>query len=165
MGADNKEPDVWKRVFQPGANPGPQPRDGSHDRVSIVPVRVILKHHHRYAVTVRIRPGVVPGTEPAPSHTGMWDFMGTLPADLPKIVVVEDLTKPVIYGSMWGEVTEQERPHTCSGECHLLQGSRGGWMHHRRRSARPARDEKCWISRDEQRGHNQSCLWSKYWSF
>ena len=104
MGADNKEPDVWKRVFQPGANPGPQPRDGSHDRVSIVHVRVILKHHHRYAVTVRIRPGVVPGTEPAPSHAGMWDFMGTLPADLPKIVVVEDLTKPVIYGSMWGEV-------------------------------------------------------------
>ena len=30
--------------------------------------------------------------------------MGTLPADLPKIIVVEDLTKPVIYGSMWGEV-------------------------------------------------------------
>ena len=59
----------------------------------------------RYAVTVRIRPGVVPGTEPAPSHAGMWDFMGSLPADLPKIIVVEDLTKPVIYGSMWGEVT------------------------------------------------------------
>ena len=59
----------------------------------------------RYAVTVRIRPGVVPGTEQAPSHAGMWDFMGTLPADLPKIIVVEDLTKPVIYGSMWGEVT------------------------------------------------------------
>jgi len=57
-----------------------------------------------YAVTVRIRPGVVPGTEPAPSHAGMWDFMGSLPADLPKIIVVEDLTKPVIYGSMWGEV-------------------------------------------------------------
>ena len=87
-------------------------------------------HQHRYAVTVRIRPGVVPGTEPAPSHAGMWDFMGTLPADLPKIVVVEDLTKPVIYGSMWGEVTEKERPHTCLGECHLLQGSRGGWVHH-----------------------------------
>ena len=64
-------------------------------------------HHNRYAVTVRIRPGVVPGTEPAPSHAGMWDFMGTLPADLPKIVVVEDLTKPVIYGSMWGEVIEK----------------------------------------------------------
>ena len=106
MGADYKQPHVWKGVFQPGANPGPQPRDGSHDRVSIVPVRVVLfkNHHHRYAVTVRIRPGVVPGTEPAPSHAGMWDFMGTLPADLPKIVVVEDLTKPVIYGSMWGEV-------------------------------------------------------------
>merc|ERR1719394_950255 len=57
-----------------------------------------------YAVTVKIRPGVVPGTAPAPSHSGMWDFMGSLPADLPKIIVVEDLTKPVIYGSMWGEV-------------------------------------------------------------
>jgi len=53
-----------------------------------------------YAVTVRIRPGVVPGTEQAPSHAGMWDFMGSLP----KIIVVEDLTRPVIYGSMWGEV-------------------------------------------------------------
>merc|ERR1712212_85186 len=57
-----------------------------------------------YAVTVRIRPGVVPGTEPTPSHAGMWDFMGSLPADLPKIIVVEALPKPVIYGSMWGEV-------------------------------------------------------------
>ena len=38
----------------------------------------------------------------------MWDFMGTLPADLPKIIVVEDLTKPVIYGSMWGEVRKIE---------------------------------------------------------
>ena len=47
---------------------------------------------------------MVPGTKPSPSHAGMWDFMGTLPADLPKIIVVEDLTKPVIYGSMWGEV-------------------------------------------------------------
>ena len=47
---------------------------------------------------------MVPGTKPSPSHAGMWDVMGTLPADLPKIIVVEDLTKPVIYGSMWGEV-------------------------------------------------------------
>ena len=59
----------------------------------------------RYAVTVRIRPGVVPGTAQAPSHAGMWDFMGSLPTDLPKIIVVEDLNRPVIYGSMWGEVT------------------------------------------------------------
>ena len=41
--------------------------------------------------------------------TGMWDFMGTLPADLPKIIVVEDLTKPVIYGSMWGEVGKSSK--------------------------------------------------------
>ena len=40
---------------------------------------------------------------------GMWDFMGTLPADLPKIIVVEDLTKPVIYGSMWGEVGKSSK--------------------------------------------------------
>ena len=39
----------------------------------------------------------------------MWDFMGTLPADLPKIIVVEDLTKPVIYGSMWGEVGKSSK--------------------------------------------------------
>ena len=41
--------------------------------------------------------------------TGMWDFMGSLPADLPKIIVVEDLTKPVIYGSMWGEVGKSSK--------------------------------------------------------
>ena len=35
--------------------------------------------------------------------------MGTLPADLPKIIVVEDLTKPVIYGSMWGEVGKSSK--------------------------------------------------------
>ena len=39
----------------------------------------------------------------------MWDFMGSLPADLPKIIVVEDLTKPVIYGSMWGEVAKSSK--------------------------------------------------------
>ena len=45
-----------------------------------------------YAVTVRIRPGAVPGTEPpapgGPAGT-LWDFMALLPPELPKIIVVE----------------------------------------------------------------------------
>merc|ERR1712215_124181 len=59
-----------------------------------------------YAVTVKIKPGDVETVEEqaALGNKGMWSFMATLPTDLPKIVVVQDLSKPVIYGSMWGEV-------------------------------------------------------------
>jgi len=59
-----------------------------------------------YAVTVKINPGTIEVVEEqaALGNKGMWSFMATLPTDLPKIVVVQDLSKPVIYGSMWGEV-------------------------------------------------------------
>jgi len=59
-----------------------------------------------YAVTVKIHPGDVGIVEKhgATGRKGMWSFMSSLPTEIPKIVVVEDLTKPVIYGSMWGEV-------------------------------------------------------------
>lgn len=59
-----------------------------------------------YAVTVKIHPGDVGivAKHGAIGRKGMWSFMSSLPTDIPKIVVVEDLTKPVIYGSMWGEV-------------------------------------------------------------
>ena len=59
-----------------------------------------------YAVTVKIHPGDVGIVEKhgASGRKGMWSFMASLPTEIPKIVVVEDLAKPVIYGSMWGEV-------------------------------------------------------------
>merc|ERR1711872_377953 len=59
-----------------------------------------------YAVTVRIQPGDVGIVEKhgATGRKGMWSFMSSLPMEIPKIVVVQDMTKPVIYGSMWGEV-------------------------------------------------------------
>merc|ERR1712123_470395 len=59
-----------------------------------------------YAVTVKIQPGNIEVVEEqeALGRKGMWSFMATLPTDLPKIVVVQDISKPVIYGSMWGEV-------------------------------------------------------------
>ena len=83
-----------------------------------------------YAVTVKINPGKIEDLEKEvkKGNKGMWSFMATLPTHIPKvgrllfekinfteifvinlfcshkIVVVEDLSKPVIYGSMWGEV-------------------------------------------------------------
>ena len=59
-----------------------------------------------YAVTVKIHPGDIGIVEKhgATGRKGMWNFMSSLPTEIPKIVVVEDLAKPVIYGSMWGEV-------------------------------------------------------------
>jgi len=59
-----------------------------------------------YAVTVKIHPGDVGIVEKygASGRKGMWSFMASLPTEIPKIVVVEDLAKPAIYGSMWGEV-------------------------------------------------------------
>jgi len=59
-----------------------------------------------YAVTVKIHPGDIGIVEKhgATGRKGMWSFMSSLPSEIPKIVVVEDATKPVIYGSMWGEV-------------------------------------------------------------
>ena len=37
---------------------------------------VSKKNQPRYAVTVKIRPGVVPGTAPAPSHSGALELRG-----------------------------------------------------------------------------------------
>ena len=56
-----------------------------------------------YAVTVKINPGNIETLEEQVKlgNKGMWSFMATLPTHIPKIVVVEDMSKPVIYGSMW----------------------------------------------------------------
>ena len=66
-------------------------------------------------------------------------------------------------GERWTSWRRKKWPNLClSGERHVLQVSRSGWLHHWWRSERSAGDEKCWIPRHEQRGHHQPCLWSKY---
>lgn len=54
-----------------------------------------------YAVTVKIKP-----SEPA-SNPNAWaeyrEYIGSLPG--PKIIVMQDLDKPQVFGSFWGEVS------------------------------------------------------------
>jgi len=54
-----------------------------------------------YAVTVKVKP-----SEPA-SNPNAWaeyrEYIASLPG--PKIIVMQDLDKPLVYGSFWGEVT------------------------------------------------------------
>jgi 4-hydroxy-4-methyl-2-oxoglutarate aldolase len=54
-----------------------------------------------YAVTVKIKP-----SEPSP-NPGVWEEYRNYIASLegPKIIVMQDLDKPDVYGSFWGEVT------------------------------------------------------------
>lgn len=56
-----------------------------------------------YSVTVVIEPG---NGKHAKSNPGAWEqyreYIASVPG--PKIVVVQDLDKPVIYGAFWGEV-------------------------------------------------------------
>jgi len=55
-----------------------------------------------YAVTVTISPGTT-GVDGS-GRQKFRDHVATLPQSLPKIIVVQDKDKPIIYGSMWGEV-------------------------------------------------------------
>lgn len=54
-----------------------------------------------YAVTVKVKP-----SEPA-SNPNAWaeyrEYIASLPG--PKIIVMQDLDKPLVYGSFWGEVS------------------------------------------------------------
>lgn len=58
-----------------------------------------------FAVTVTIRPGdpSVPKLYGA-GRQAFRDHVASLPPELPKIIVVQDEDKPLILGSMWGEV-------------------------------------------------------------
>lgn len=58
-----------------------------------------------FAVTVKIRPGDRTVAHKLGANRQRFrDHIASLPAHLPKIVVVEDQDKPLILGSMWGEV-------------------------------------------------------------
>lgn len=79
----------------------------ARDAFNLEPVRDFMPHlgpMAGYAVTVVTQPG-----NPAHSRNNpkAWSeyraFLATLPG--PKIVVVQDLDKPALYGAFWGEVT------------------------------------------------------------
>ncbi len=56
-----------------------------------------------FAVTLVIEPGNRAHQEDkGPDIKQYWEYVASVPG--PKIVVVQDLDKPVIYGSFWGEV-------------------------------------------------------------
>jgi len=58
-----------------------------------------------FAVTVTIRPGSRMVAEKMGSGNPKFiDHLATLPAHVPKIIVVKDEDKPYLFGSMWGEV-------------------------------------------------------------
>jgi regulator of RNase E activity RraA len=65
-----------------------------------------------YAVTVKIKP-----SEPATNHNG-WEEYRNYIASLqgPKIIIMQDLDKPAVFGSFWGEVTANtHRTLGCAG--------------------------------------------------
>merc|ERR1711971_431114 len=95
---------VWEGVFQSGANPRPQPRDGSHDR--------IRRHSQNPS---RSRPWDRASTEPR-GHVGLHGQLTDGPA--------QDHRRrgPHQARHLW--------QHVGRGECDLLQGSRGSWVYH-----------------------------------
>jgi 4-hydroxy-4-methyl-2-oxoglutarate aldolase len=65
-----------------------------------------------YAVTVRIKPSV-PASNPE-AWKEYRNYIASIPG--PKIIVMQDLDKPVTYGSFWGEVTANtHRTFGCVG--------------------------------------------------
>jgi len=54
------------------------------------------------AVTVKIHPSVRP--QDTSQKIKFFEHVASLPSGIPKIIVVQDVDKPIIYGSMWGEV-------------------------------------------------------------
>lgn len=79
----------------------------ARDAFNLEPVRDFMPHlgpMAGYAVTVVTQPG---NPEHSRNNPKAWSeyraFLATLPG--PKIVVVQDLDKPALYGAFWGEVT------------------------------------------------------------
>jgi regulator of RNase E activity RraA len=80
-------------------------RNPARDGFNLEPVRDFMPQMGvmvGYAVTLQVKPG-----DKAPKrHADAWSryrrYLASIPG--PKIVVVEDLDKPALYGSFWGEV-------------------------------------------------------------
>jgi regulator of RNase E activity RraA len=81
--------------------------DAARDGFNLEPVRDYMPHLGAmagYAITVVCEPG---NPRHPQRHPQAWTryrrYVASLPG--PKIVVVQDLDKPVMYGSFWGEIT------------------------------------------------------------
>ncbi len=81
-------------------------RDAAHDCFNLEPVRDYMPQMGvmvGYAVTVVVEPGNPEHKRANPRAAIEWyRYVASQPG--PKIVVVQDLDKPVAYGSFWGEV-------------------------------------------------------------
>jgi len=81
--------------------------DIARDGFNLEPTRDYMPHlgpMAGYAVTVVAQPGDSSHTKQNPNAWSEYRaYLATLPG--PKIVVVQDLDKPNLYGSFWGEVT------------------------------------------------------------
>lgn len=81
--------------------------NASRDGFNLEPVRDYMPHMGPmagYAVTVVCQPGNAKHPKKNPNAWSEYRrYLATLPG--PKIVVVQDLDKPALYGSFWGEVT------------------------------------------------------------
>ncbi len=80
--------------------------DSAHDGFNLEPVTDFMPHMGPmvgYAITVVIEPGNPEHPEKNPdAWTQYRSFVASVPG--PKIVVVQDLDKPNLYGAFWGEV-------------------------------------------------------------
>lgn len=79
--------------------------DPARDGFNLEPVRDFMPQMGvmvGYAVTLHVQPGEKRHKKPE-AWSAWRKHLASLPA--PKIVVVQDLDKPTVYGSFWGEVT------------------------------------------------------------
>jgi len=92
--------------------------DSARDAFNLEPVRDFMPHLGPmvgYALTVVTQPG---NGEHAKNNPNAWSeyrrYLASIPG--PKIVVVQDLDKPLLYGAFWGEVTSNlHRAMGCIG--------------------------------------------------
>jgi 4-hydroxy-4-methyl-2-oxoglutarate aldolase len=80
--------------------------DAGHEGFNLEPVKDYMPHMGPmvgYAVTVVIEPGNPAHHNANPDGWARYrEYMASVPG--PKIVIVQDLDKPVMYGAFWGEV-------------------------------------------------------------
>jgi len=81
--------------------------NAARDGINLEPVRDYMPHMGPmagYAVTVVCQPGNARHPKKNPQAWSQYRaYLASIPG--PKIVVVQDLDKPVVYGAFWGEVT------------------------------------------------------------
>ena len=80
-------------------------RNPARDGVNLEPARDFMPQMGAmvgYAVTLQVKPGDKPPKRSDDPWSEYRRYLASVPG--PKIVVVQDLDKPAVYGSFWGEV-------------------------------------------------------------